>query len=138
MGSRLRIGLVYDLLGSAPAGLPDADAEYEPIETVEALEGAIRLGGHEPVRLGSPRELLGAIPGVRWIEPAGAFYVFVDLRERLAATTELAFELARAGRVLVVPGEGFGPTGQGWLRLSFSVPEADIREGVARLAAALG
>jgi D-alanine-D-alanine ligase len=60
MGSRLRIGLVYDLLGSAPAGPPDADAEYEPIETVEALEGAIRRAGHEPVRLGSPRELLFA------------------------------------------------------------------------------
>jgi D-alanine-D-alanine ligase len=61
MASRLRIGLVYDLLGSAPAGPPDADAEYEPIETVEALEGAIRLAGHEPVRIGSPRELLAAL-----------------------------------------------------------------------------
>jgi D-alanine-D-alanine ligase len=60
MGSRLHIGLVYDLLGSAPAGPPDADAEYEPVETVEALEGAIRQLGHEPVRLGSPRELLAA------------------------------------------------------------------------------
>jgi D-alanine-D-alanine ligase len=61
MASRLRIGLVYDLLGSAPAGPPDADAEYEPIETVEALEGAIRLAGCEPVRLGSPRDLLAAL-----------------------------------------------------------------------------
>ena len=61
MGSLLRIGLVYDLLGSAPDGPPDADAEYEPIETVEALEGAIRLAGHEPVRIGSPRELLAAL-----------------------------------------------------------------------------
>jgi D-alanine-D-alanine ligase len=61
MAARLRIGLVYDLLGSAPGGPPDADAEYEPIETVEALEGAIRLAGHTPVRLGSPRELLAAL-----------------------------------------------------------------------------
>jgi D-alanine-D-alanine ligase len=61
MASRLRVGLVYDLLGSAPAGPPDADVEYEPVETVEALEGAIRLAGHEPVRIGSPRELLGAL-----------------------------------------------------------------------------
>ncbi len=61
MGPPLRIGLVYDLLGSAPGGPPDADAEYEPIETVEALEGAIRLAGHEPLRLGSPRELLTAL-----------------------------------------------------------------------------
>jgi D-alanine-D-alanine ligase len=61
MRSKLQIGLVYDLLGSAPAGPPDADAEYEPIATVEALEAAIRLAGHVPVRLGSPRELLGAL-----------------------------------------------------------------------------
>ena len=61
MVSPRRIGLVYDLLGSAPAGPPDADAEYEPIETVEALEGAIRLAGHVPVRIGSPRELLAAL-----------------------------------------------------------------------------
>ena len=61
MGSARSIGLVYDLLGSAPAGPPDADAEFEPIETVEALEGAIRLAGHVPVRIGSPRELLAAL-----------------------------------------------------------------------------
>src|SRR5262245_11298115 len=61
MGSRLAIGLVYDLLGSAPEGPPDADAEYEPIETVEALEGAIRRAGHAPLRIGSPRELLAAL-----------------------------------------------------------------------------
>jgi D-alanine-D-alanine ligase len=61
MKRRLRIGLVYDLLGSAPAGPPDADAEYEPIETVEALEAGVRTAGHEPVRLGSPRELLAAL-----------------------------------------------------------------------------
>jgi len=61
MGSPLQIGLVYDLLGSAPAGPPDGDAEYEPIATVEALEGAIRLAGHMPLRIGSPRELLAAL-----------------------------------------------------------------------------
>jgi len=37
-----------------------------------------------------------------------------------------------------VPGEAFGPAGIGWLRLTFASPEEQIREGVARLAAALG
>jgi D-alanine-D-alanine ligase len=58
-----RIGLVYDLLGTHPRrpdGPADLDAEYEPEATVEALEGALRRLGHEPVRLGSPHELLGA------------------------------------------------------------------------------
>ena len=84
------------------------------------------------------RHLLGAIPGVGWRQPAGAFYAFVDLRQRGVDTTALAFDLARRGEVLVVPGEGFGPAGAGWLRLSFSAPEGAIEQGVARLAAALG
>jgi D-alanine-D-alanine ligase len=59
MGSRLRIGIVFDLLGSAPAGgPPDADAEYEPEETIAALEAAIVRAGCEPVRVGSPHALL--------------------------------------------------------------------------------
>ena len=57
----MRIGLVYDLLEDHPAPLdapPDWDAEYEPEETVQALEAAIEELGHTPVRLGTTRELL--------------------------------------------------------------------------------
>jgi D-alanine-D-alanine ligase len=57
----LRIGLVYDLIGTYPrrGGDPaDVDVEYEPDETVRALEGAIRRLGHRPVRLGNPHALL--------------------------------------------------------------------------------
>lgn len=60
----LRIGLVFDLLGSMPGasgGPPDADAEFEPPETVEALEAAVRDLGAEPIRLGNARELLARI-----------------------------------------------------------------------------
>jgi D-alanine-D-alanine ligase len=67
---RLRIGLVYELLGSLPprpGRPPDADAEYEPEETVECLEAALRELGHEVVRVGGPRSLFdragrGALP----------------------------------------------------------------------------
>jgi D-alanine-D-alanine ligase len=59
-----RLGLVFELHGSlenGPAGLPsDADAEYEPEETIAALEAAARHAGCEPVRLGGPRDLLRA------------------------------------------------------------------------------
>jgi D-alanine-D-alanine ligase len=60
----LRIGLVYDLLGTYPqsGGDPgDADVEYEPEETLHALEGAIRRLGHRPVRIGSPHDLLAQV-----------------------------------------------------------------------------
>lgn len=59
--AELAIGLVYELLGSAApqAGDPDDfDAEYEPLETLEALEAAFRRLGHRPLRLGRPHDLL--------------------------------------------------------------------------------
>lgn len=59
----LRIGLVFELLGSLPGDPghpPDADAEYEPEATIRLLEGAIRELGHLPVRLGRPGDLLAA------------------------------------------------------------------------------
>ncbi len=68
--ARLRIGLVFELLGATPprpGGPSDADAEYEPEETIAALEAALRALGHEPVRVGGPRDLFeqagrGALP----------------------------------------------------------------------------
>jgi len=57
----VRVGLIYDRFGDAraPAGAPpDWDAEYEPEETVSALEEALRALGHEPVRIGNVYALL--------------------------------------------------------------------------------
>jgi D-alanine-D-alanine ligase len=60
----LRVGIVYETFTTYArrAGEPaDAHAEYEPEETVEALEAAIAWLGHVPVRLGSPHQLLDAM-----------------------------------------------------------------------------
>jgi len=62
----LRIGLVFELRGSAPSAAghpPDGDAEYEPEETIALLEEALRRLGHRPLRLGTPRELWSAAGG---------------------------------------------------------------------------
>ncbi len=57
----LRIGIVFETFGSYPRtpGEPsDAHHEYEPESTVLVLEEAIARMGHEPVRLGTPHDLL--------------------------------------------------------------------------------
>lgn len=57
----MTVGITYDLHAAypwRPGDPPDADAEYEPIETVEAIEEALIHLGHTPVRLGTPRDLL--------------------------------------------------------------------------------
>jgi D-alanine-D-alanine ligase len=62
----MTVGLIYDLHEAYPwrPGDPvDADAEYEPIETVEALEQALEQLGHTTVRIGTARDLLREGPG---------------------------------------------------------------------------
>jgi D-alanine-D-alanine ligase len=61
----MRVGLIYDVFEDYPwreGEARDADVEYEPIETVEALEDAVRLLGYQPVRIGTAFDLLERLP----------------------------------------------------------------------------
>ncbi len=73
----LRVGIVFELLGSRPSAAvaPDADAEYEPEETIALLERAIAAAGHEPVRLGGPRDLLARLANEEGLGVAAALNV---------------------------------------------------------------
>jgi len=56
----MRIGLIYDTFDTYPwreDDPPDADAEYEPEETIEALAAAVQHLGHKSVRVGSAFDL---------------------------------------------------------------------------------
>ena len=90
-------------------------------------------------------ELLSAIPGVQCPEPEGAFYVYPSVEEivgreirgtRPASSAELAALILDEVEVAVVPGEAFGTPG--FLRLSYALGDADLEEGVGRIATLLG
>lgn len=90
-------------------------------------------------------ELLSAIPGVDCPTPEGAFYVYPSVKGALGKeirgrrpqdSAELAGLILDEVEVAVVPGEAFGTPG--YLRLSYATSDADIEEGVGRMAALLG
>ena len=62
----------------------------------------------------------------------GTFYVWLKLPEGLTAERLLVEQ-----RVAVAPGEGFGPSGAGWARLSLAVSDETLERGIERLAPAL-
>jgi len=83
---------------------------------------------------------LNSIDGVVTPTPQGAFYVYPDVsgllgREWGGVTPTTSLELADLildqADVAVVPGEAFGPSG--YLRLSYALGDAPLREGVQRL-----
>ena len=60
----MRVGLIYDIFSDfvwKENDPPDADAEFEPVETVEVLEAALKKLSCTPVRIGSPFKLLANI-----------------------------------------------------------------------------
>ena len=85
--------------------------------------------------------LLRAIDGIEVVEPEGAFYVYPDVSGLMGRTVagrtigsslELADVLLDAAKVAVVPGEGFGSAGS--FRLSYALSDADLEEGIGRIA----
>jgi L-glutamine---4-(methylsulfanyl)-2-oxobutanoate aminotransferase len=75
------------------------------------------------------RDLL--VQGLGVEPPQGTFYAWWRLPDGVTAERLLTEQ-----RVAVAPGEGFGARGTGYARLSLALDDADLVEGVARLAAA--
>ncbi|MBL7997297.1 MAG: pyridoxal phosphate-dependent aminotransferase [Candidatus Kapabacteria bacterium] len=84
-------------------------------------------------------ELVGAIGGIRILQPDGAFYIWMDVRDVLGGTVPdsatLCSKLLEEHHLALVPGEAFGASG--YLRASFAAAESDITYGMARLAACI-
>ena len=87
-------------------------------------------------------KMLTAIPGVTCMEPQGAFYCFPNVRGLLGRdiggkvatnSMELADLVLDVAKVAFVPGEAFGAPG--YARFSFALGDADLVEGMERLAA---
>src|SRR4029077_18089644 len=67
-------------------------------------------------------------------KPAGAFYIMADVSPRGLPARDFAFALLRERGVSVAPGTAFGRVAGEAVRISLASSDADLREGVRRLA----
>jgi aspartate aminotransferase len=79
---------------------------------------------------------LDRIPRLGYTPPDGAFYFFVDV-SAYGDSLEVARRILERRQVITIPGQAFGPSGAGWLRLSFAADLATIRMGMERIAGEL-
>ncbi len=80
---------------------------------------------------------LNTLEGVRAKSPAGAFYVFPNIKEileeRNLSTEEFAMQLLRKTGVVIIPGSAFPhEAGRGYLRISYTLPLKAIMKGLER------
>ncbi|MBD3809676.1 MAG: pyridoxal phosphate-dependent aminotransferase [Sulfuricurvum sp.] len=93
---------------------------------IEAMRVQFKARRDEAVKL------FNEIDGLSVLSPAGAFYLFVNIKEISNDSMQFCKELLEEQGIAVVPGVGFGS--EGYFRFSFATDIESIREGIKRIA----
>ena len=112
LGDHARVGMLAGLQTAAAAAL---DGPQDSVEERRAAYEARR------------DRVVAALPGI--VPSEGSFYLWVRLPDGTNAT-----RILEEHRVVLAPGEGFGPGGAGWARLSLAVTDETLDVGIERLA----
>jgi aminotransferase len=122
----------------------------EIVERINLFNDHVRVGIFLPIQLASVAALTGPQDSVArrtadyerrcarvaealgMASSEGTYYSWLRLPDGLTAD-----RLLLEHRVAVAPGEGFGPSGAGYARISVSVPDEVLEAGLARLVRAL-
>jgi L-glutamine---4-(methylsulfanyl)-2-oxobutanoate aminotransferase len=127
VGNAAVVGRIRLLLDHLAAGVPVA-LQYGLIAALSGDQGHVRERFEVYRRR---RDVLTARLPVA--APEGTFYAWWRLPDGLTTDALLVEH-----RVAIAPGEGFGSRGAGYARLSLALDDADLEEGVDRIARALG
>src|SRR3954453_1837637 len=94
--------------------------------------GVTEMGGAYRDRRDAALALLRE-SGVGVLEPAGAFYLWVDITRSGRDSRDFAFSLISERGVACAPGTAFGVAGEGFVRLSMASERDVLLEGARRL-----
>lgn len=71
--------------------------------------------------------------GIECFEPFGAFYVFPSIKKFGMPSEEFCQQLLIDQHVAVVPGDAFGPDGEGHVRISYAYSIEDLKKAMDRI-----
>jgi len=81
---------------------------------------------------------INEIAGISCMKPHGAFYIFANIKDLGMTSYDAAIFFLEKSRVATVPGSEFGPSGEGYIRISYSTSQDQIETGLGRMADAVG
>jgi len=109
------------------------DAGAVALGTAAAQSAMLRDNYRSRARVVAER--LGRVDGLTCRIPEAGMYVFADVRGTGMDGKRFAAELLDATGVAVTPGEGFGPSGAGHVRITLGTSEGRLTEACDRIAA---
>ncbi|HUF87020.1 MAG TPA: pyridoxal phosphate-dependent aminotransferase [Thermohalobaculum sp.] len=135
VGPAEAVARIGELATTTTYGLPGyiQDAGLYALTEGAGIEQAIAARYRR--RAEAALEAVANAPGVRALPPMGGMYLMLDLRATGLSGHAFAHRLLEAERIAVMPGESFGSAAAGHVRVALTVPEAELRAALARLAA---
>jgi LL-diaminopimelate aminotransferase len=126
---------VIDLVGQLKTNIDSGIFQAVQLAGIEALDG-----GEEETRAANQiyaarhRKVVDVLNSLGWdLEPpAATFYIWAPVPPAMDSIGFAQRVLDDAG-VVITPGVGFGPHGEGWFRLSVTAPEERLDEALERL-----
>jgi aspartate aminotransferase len=110
---------------------------FTQIAGIEALTGPQTAVEQMMIEFQKRRDVivegLNAIAGIQCRQPAGAFYVFPNVKQLPLPADALADYLLQEAGVAVLSGTAFGQYGDGYLRLSYANSLENIYEALERI-----
>ncbi|MFH1755610.1 MAG: pyridoxal phosphate-dependent aminotransferase [Candidatus Latescibacterota bacterium] len=144
-GWRLGFGVIPEELASVIAKLQtnanSCTCSFTQMAGIEAFKGPQDSVKKMVAEFKTRRDLIVAglnkIPGISCHSPAGAFYVFPNIRGTNKKSKELETLLLEKAGVAVLSGTSFGSFGEGYIRLSYANSQDNIRKALERIASVL-
>ena len=131
VGNAEIIGALTRVKSNLDSGIPQA-IQRMAIAALEGPQGCIEE--HNRVYQRRRDRLVAALRdlGLRVSPPKASLYVWARVPEG-STSVEFATRLLEEAAVVVTPGIGYGPSGEGYVRLSLTIPDERLEEGVRRL-----
>jgi LL-diaminopimelate aminotransferase len=133
VGNAKMIDALKRIKSNLDSGIPQA-IQYAAIEALSGSQDCIQE--HNDIyqrRRDLIVDMLNSI-GLEAKPPKGGLYIWAKVPEGYSST-QLAADLLEKVGVVVTPGIGYGTNGEGYVRLSLTIPDVRLVKGLSRLAA---
>jgi aspartate aminotransferase len=110
-------------------------AQHAALAAITGPQDAVETAAtHYRENLAAATALLDEM-GIRYLRPAGAFYLWIDVAHLAGGdVARFAERLLLEQRVSVAPGSAFGEAGEGWIRVCAAASRETLLTGLGRLA----
>lgn len=132
VGNRAVINALMRVKSNLDSGIPQAIQRM----AIEALEGdQSGVAANNAVLERRRNRVVEALRkiGLRVQNPKASLYVWARVPEGMTSV-EFATRLLEEKAVVVTPGNGYGPSGEGYVRLSLTIPDDQLEMGLKRIA----